>query len=73
MVYKKPNNSAFVINVVTVFYLFIFQIINPLKKRMAYPYKLFRSLILFVKEVFITIFNLSPPSNFNFNVQMPNK
>ena len=24
MVYKKPNNSAFIINMVTVFYLFIF-------------------------------------------------
>ena len=40
---------------------------------MAYPYKLFRLLMLFVKEAFITIFNLSPSLNLNFNMRMPNK
>ena len=73
MVYEKPNNSAFIINVVTVFYLFTFQTINPLKRRMAYPYKLFRSLILSIKESSVIIFNLSFPPNLNPNVQVPNK
>ena len=41
MVYKRLNNSVSIINVITVFYLFTFQIINPLKKRIIYPYKLF--------------------------------
>ena len=41
VVYKRFNNSVFIINMVTVFYLFIFQIINPLKRRIVYPCKLF--------------------------------
>ena len=73
MVYKKFNNSAFIIDMVTVFYLFTFQAINPLKRYIIYPYKLFRSFISFAKEAFITIFNLSPPLNLNFNIQIPNR
>ena len=41
MICVKFNNSAFIINIITVIYLFTFQIINPWKRRMAYPYKLF--------------------------------
>ena len=73
MVYKKPNNSAFIIDVITIFYLLIFQMINPPKRRMAYPYKLFRSLISSIKEASVTISNLSPPPNLNFNMQVLNK
>ena len=73
MVYKKPNNSIFIINMVTVFYLFTFQIINPLKRRMAYPYELFRSFVLFAKEASVIIFNSSPPPNLSFNVQVLNR
>ena len=68
MVYKRLNNSAFIIDVVTVFYLFIFKIINLLKRRIVYLYKLFWSFISSVKEVSVMIFNLSPPSNLNLNI-----
>ena len=73
MVYKRFNNSVFIINMVIVFYLFIFQVINPLKRCIIYPYKLFWSLISSAKEAFVIIFNLFPPLNLNPNVQMPNK
>ena len=73
MVCERLNNSVFVIDVVTVFCLFVFQVINPLKRRMVYPCKLFRSLILSVKEVSITISNLSLPPNLSLNMQVPNK
>ena len=64
----RLNNSTFIINIVTVFYLFIFQVINPLKRCMVYPCEFFWSLILFVKEVSVAIFNLSPPPNLSFNI-----
>ena len=73
VVYEKFNNSVFIINIITVFYLFTFQIINPLKKRMAYPCELFRLFILSVKEASVIMSNLFPPLNLNFNVQIPNK
>ena len=73
VVYKKPNNSASIINVVTVFYLFTFQTINPPKRRMAYPYELFRSLISSAKEASVIISNSSPPPNLNLNIQVLNK
>ena len=41
MVYKRLNNSVFIINVVIMFYLFILQVINPLKGCMVYPYEFF--------------------------------
>ena len=52
---------------------FAFEIINPLKRRMVYPCELFRLFILFAKEVFITIFNLSFPPNLSPNVGVFNK
>ena len=70
MVYKRPNNSAFIIDVVTVFYLFTFQAINPLKRRIVYPYELFWSLILSVKKASITISSLFLPPSLNPNVQV---
>ena len=73
MVYKKFNNSIFIINIVTVFYLFIFEIINPVKKHMAYPYKLLRLFILSVKKASIIIFNLFLPPNLNLNIRIRNK
>ena len=73
MVDKKLNNSAFIINIITVFYLFIFQVINPLKRCMVYPCKLFRLLMLFAKEASVAIFNLFPPSNLSFNMQVLNR
>ena len=68
MVCKRFNHSVFIINVVIVFYLFIFLIINPLKRRMVYPCELFWLFILFIKEASVAISNLSPPPNLNFNV-----
>ena len=41
MVCERLNNSAFIIHVITVFCLFIFQKINPLKRRIVYPYEFF--------------------------------
>ena len=73
MVCKRFNNSVFIINMITVFYLFIFQVINPPKRHMVYPCELFQSLMLFVKEAFIIISNLSPPPNLSFNMQMLNR
>ena len=73
MVCERLNNSAFIIDVITVFYLFIFQIINPLKRRIVYPYKFFWLFILSVKEVSVTIFNLFPPPNLSFNMRILNK
>ena len=73
VVCDKPNNSAFIINMVTVFYLFAFQVINPLKRRMVYPCKFFWLLVSFIKEVSVTIFNLSPSLNLNLNMQVLNK
>ena len=46
---------------------------NPLKRCMAYPYKLFQSFISFAKEASVIISNVSPPPNLNFNIQVPNK
>ena len=68
MVYKRFNNSVFIINVIIIFYLFTFQIINPLKRRMVYPCKLFRLLVSSAKEASVTISNLSPSPNLNFNI-----
>ena len=73
MVYKSFNNSAFIIEMVTVFYLFTFQVINPLKRRMVYPCELFHLFILSVKEASVAISNLSPPPNLNPNVRVLNK
>ena len=70
IVYIRLNNSVSIINVVNIFYLFTFQTMNPPKKRMVYLYELFQLLILSVKKVFITIFNLSPPPNWRFNIQV---
>ena len=73
MVYERFNNSVFIVDMVTVFYLFIFQVISPLKRRMVYPCELFWLLILSVKEAFITIFNLSFPLNLSFNMRVLNR
>ena len=73
VVYNKLNNSAFIIDTITIFYLFTFQIINPPKRRIAYPCKLFRLLILSAKEASVTVFNSSPPPNLNPNIQVLNK
>ena len=73
MVCTKLNNSAFILNMVTVFYLFTFQLINPPKRRIVYLYKLFQSLISFIKKASIMIFNLFPPPNLNLNMQILNK
>ena len=70
VVYEKLNNSAFIIDIITVFYLFIFRIINPLKKCMVYPCKLFRLLMSFAKEAFVTISNLFPSPNLSFNMRV---
>src|SRR6266702_1705342 len=37
----RANNSAFMLNVVTIFYLFAFQAIGPLNSFIMYLYKLF--------------------------------
>ena len=73
MVYKRLNNSVFIINIITVFYLFTFQVVNPLKRRIVYPYKLFRSLISSVKEAYVTISNLFFPPNLSLNIRVLNK
>ena len=73
MVYENPNNSVFIINVVTVFYLFTFQVINPPKRRIVYLYKLFQLFISSIKEAFIIISNSSFPPNLNFNIRVLNK
>ena len=63
MVCVRFNNSAFIIDVVTVFSLFTFEIINPLKRCMIYSCELFRVFMLSSKEVFIAIFNIFPSQN----------
>ena len=70
---ERLNKSVFIMNVVTVFYLFTFEVINPLKRRMVYPYKLFWLLILSAKEAFVAIFNLSSPPNLNLNMRVLSK
>ena len=73
MGYEKPNNSAFIINVMTVLYLFIFQIINPPNRCIVYFCESFRSLILLAKEAFVMISNSFPPPNLSLNVQIFHK
>ena len=66
VIYNKLNNFAFIINIITVSYLFIFYIINPPNSYIVYLYKLFRFIILLAKDAFNVIFNLSPPPEFKF-------
>jgi len=40
-IYNRANNSASILNVVTVPYLFALQAIGPLNSFIIYPYKLF--------------------------------
>ena len=70
IVYNKPSNSAFIINVVTVSCLLIFYAISPPNRRIAYPYKLFRFIVLLVNNVFNAISKSSPPPNLNPNVRV---
>ena len=73
VVYKRFNNSVFIMDVIIMFYLFIFYIINLFNRRIVYPYKFFWLFILLIKEIFKTIFNLFPSPNLNFNVLIFNK
>ena len=68
MIYQRLNNSVFIIDMVTVFYLFPFYVINPLKRCIVYPCKFFWLFMLSAKEALIPIFNLSPPPNLSLNV-----
>ena len=70
MVYERLNNFVFIIDVVTVFYLFIFQVINPLKRCIIYFYEFFWLFVLFAKEASVIIFNLSLSLNLNFNMRV---
>jgi len=40
-VYNRANNLAFILNVITIPYLFALQAIGPLNSFIIYPYKLF--------------------------------
>jgi hypothetical protein len=50
-VYNRANNLAFMLNVITIFYLFALQAISPLNSFIMYPCKLFLLTELFINNI----------------------
>ena len=56
-VYNRANNSASVLNVITIPYLFTLQAIGPLNSFIIYPYKLFLLMELSANNVLLAQIN----------------
>jgi hypothetical protein len=54
---NRANNSAFILNVVTISCLFALQAISPLNSFIMYPYKLFLLTELFINNVSLVQIN----------------
>jgi hypothetical protein len=52
-IYNRANNSASVLNVITISCLFALQVISPLNSFIMYPYKLFLSTELFINDALL--------------------
>src|SRR6266571_8010203 len=56
-VYNRANNSASVLDIVTISYLFALYIIGPLNNFIMYPYKLFLLIKLFINNILLAQIN----------------
>jgi len=54
---NRANNLASMLNIVTIPYLFAFQVISPLNSFIMYPYKLFLLIELFVNNALLAQIN----------------
>ena len=63
--YNNTNNSAFIINIITISCLLTFQTTNPPNNLIANAYKLFRSGILSAKNALLATSKISPSPNYN--------
>jgi hypothetical protein len=52
-VYNRANNSASVLDVITIFCLFALQALGPLNSFIMYPYKLFLLIELFINDALL--------------------
>jgi len=56
-IYNRANNSASILNVITIPYLFALQVISPLNSFIIYPYELFLSIELSINNTSLAQIN----------------
>lgn len=59
------SNLASIVNIVTIDCLLDLYLIVPLKSYIIYTYELLRSKVLSIKDISLTIINISAPPNYS--------